>query len=333
MADAQLGTELLRDMFTDQPEFVLKNLITRWLDVVNGDNRIPAFQDTVTWDGNVGGRTSTGQATATDDPAATDDVSKEAKLPIAEATFKTTISILTTHMSQAARIAGPMGLRNLFGAKVRSARQTLKIALATALYSGDGAATSAGVVGLNTAVAATGAYAGLDQATYSGWASGVTATAGALSLEMLETAVQQLEETGIGNFDYVLMPSAIATKYRQLFTSDSYRRQVNDGTGFDINLSPSNLYFQGRPVLSDPYCPAGTVFVGGGAFLHSRVIGNVAEGLDQEDVTVFDPFLGMDVLIKPLPSNNSSAKKWGVSIYPQLQVHDRRSFHKLTGVT
>lgn len=225
----------------------------------------------IKWNADLGGATAIGE------PVTVDALNEQAntavapaKLPIGENRFRRTFGVLTTVMAEAAA-AGENELANVLAFAGKNSMRTISRSLAAALYNGTGNAASAGIFGLNgittpaVASKSTGSYAGISPATagYERWTNYVntSGTNRALTLDLLYKMSEEIYGGAtIGsnqNYDAVYMSPGMCTRYKLFFQSIS---QTNVSPNGIVDAGFSGLYFEGRPVYMDPYCPPNRIY-------------------------------------------------------------------------
>ncbi len=316
MSDILLPLDLLRLEIKEGLQTV-KNLQLPFLRYLAARGRMmDCYQRSVKWQATVQAATTSTSSTDADAAAADSDVTAPASLDCDAFRFEQTRNIKYQDMEEAMRY-GTAPLRQLMRTQISSAVDNLLIEISSKLFSGTGNQASGGIVGLATAAAATGSYAGIDQGTYSLWASPVNDGSGTprdLSRDLMRN-LDTAQFTVGGGYDLILVDPTISEKYEGLFdTGAGYQVQAQ---GADVlGTMGSNLFFKGRPLMRDKDCTSGvSYFVNtGNVEFHSRAF----EGTEREPTT------GINILVKELPSNNPNAAKMSVSAIVQLAVLSRR---------
>lgn len=201
----------------------------------------------------------------------------------------------------------------------------------TDLFNGTGTDGSGNptIIGFDTAVAASGTYAGISKATYSEWAGNVLAnggTARALTQDLLYN-LEQLIYTASGKTpSFIVCTPGVYRKYAGLF--EPLRRVESDGRGpLQYNSGAAELFWKGIPVIRDRVAPAGTLrmvsaedFVLRPLTIESNEDGVAqrAAGLSSTNGEQEKP-LGMAVDVIPL-ARTGSAQKFLVECYLQAAM-------------
>ncbi|MDZ8259458.1 phage major capsid protein [Nostoc sp. ChiQUE01b] len=268
-------------------------------------------QQVIKWNANVGGAGATGELTTASVSTFSDDDYVAAILPIGGARLRNSFQLQKEDIAQA-KAAGKGVLRDLFAADINSGVRTILEALSTKVYTGTGIAADGGVIGLVSAAAATGAYAGLDPASYSAWASYVN-TAGAnraLTADLMYATEVGIARKG-GNYTSIYCSPEIAVKYKNLFAAQlSITNQLPAG---QADISYTGLTFSGRPIIQDVYAPAGTLY-----FVDENEVAlySFAQNNSQDRQ-------GLQFSIGELPSDNPDAEKYVIYTKAQLQLKNR----------
>jgi len=186
------------------------------------------------------------------------------------------------------------------------------------------------ILGVLTALSATGSYAAIDRTTYPEWAGNVVANGGvarALALELLAKAEQGQYVASGRSCDMLLTTPGIKTKYEGIFTQ--IQRMVAGSTGPipRMDASSEDLYWRGRPLVRDKDMPQGNLVGLATSELELRVLPWVPVP-DMIPVTVRDLIssnggaiqrsLGAFVHVYPL-ARTGSAVKFVAEIYCQLR--------------
>jgi hypothetical protein len=201
------------------------------------------------------------------------------------------------------------------------------------LYNGSGANS---IIGLDSALATTGTYAGIAKATYPEWEGNVDTNSGtprALTkglLDALEAAV--FTASGMRSSIIVTTP-LVAVKYENLL--DAVTRQILEGGELapivrnmgapiaDMN-GFTGLHYKGIPVFRDKDCPAGT--------LHMLNLDTIEfQTLPQFKRSTATSFLarmladdkgrpaGVNARLEAL-AKTGDADKFSLKLYPQMKV-------------
>ncbi len=168
----------------------------------------------------------------------------------------------------AANVGNANALEDLVGERFIGSVTKIISTINADCFSGTGTdrAGNPTIVGLDTALAGSGAYANLDPATggYSGWTATVSGNGGAargLTLDLLATTEQGVF-TASGVEPALLVSSAgVHTKYEGLFTAA--QRYVSDGQGPipAYHGSTGRLFWRGKPLVRDRNNTPGVLYM------------------------------------------------------------------------
>lgn len=298
-----------------------------------------AGQTSLQWDVDLGGGVAAIEAvTANGSNTATDDV-KKAILPIGAYRIKHQFPISIIEMRQAANTA-PEVLQNLFKAQVERAIDHILRRLNLLIYSGTGSTGDAQVAGFSKICDNTYSYAGLDPVTYTEWTAIVNSnggTARSISRDLLYS-IDEAFHTRESMYSFLSMTPRIATKYKSLFDTTRPLEYLYEGEGTvpvaDVGLM--GLSYEGKPVIQDPQCTAGSVY-----FIDPLAI-EVASfdvmtgpqptsGFSQTPIAMASTnLLGININVAELPSNNSAARIFEIYCLPQLKVTQRKGIGLLS---
>lgn len=247
--------------------------------------------------------------------------------------YRSAFEITHLEINTAANNMGnPEALDDLFEERLRSAITKITSIINADVISGTGTDISGNptIVGILTACAATGTYAGISKATYPEWAGNVSANGGTprdLSLELLAQA-EQLGFVASGQSPELLITTpTLLTKYESLFTP--YQRVVNDGMSpiRAFQGSAERLAWRGRDVIRDKDMPAGTLLMVRPSGLELRVLPwapmpkNVQGDLRPLLSSTGNEAAALGALVNVYPlARTGSAIKFGVELYCQLKV-------------
>lgn len=156
--------------------------------------------------------------------------------------------------------SGESQVLDLLEAKIMQAENSLRERLNDDLYNGAASDTKE-ITGLETIVAASGSYAGINGSTYSWWTSRVNATAGTLTVAMMREAKNTANlGNGGSNVSIIVASQTLHQKYAGLLTatynmspSSSESKRLGDG-GF------AALEFEGVPVVFDQSCASDRMY-------------------------------------------------------------------------
>lgn len=226
----------------------------------------------VAWDVEFSGATAAAVAEGSDvqDAEYTGDVFVPATLAWGE--YRSAFRLTELEINVAASSIGtPSAIVDLFGERILGCTTKLASLFNADLYSGNGANGGGGsvpnIVGLSTAIAATGSYAGIYRTggtNYTEWMGNVLANSGtprALTVDLLETADQNIYTASGASFDWLLCSPGVYRKYASLFVPAT--RIVSDGRGVAPHgFGAAEYFFKGKPVYRDKDCTSGTLIMG-----------------------------------------------------------------------
>lgn len=168
-------------------------------------------------------------------------------------------------IAAANNIANATALEDMVGERFLGSVTKLISKINLDIFSGTGTSNGApSIIGLDTALATTGSYAGINKVSVTEWAGNVASNSGvgrALSLPVLAVA-EQLAFLASGMEPSVLVTTAaIHSKYEGLF--DSIRRVTDDGRGPipSYQGSTKNLYWRGNPIVRDRSATSGCLYM------------------------------------------------------------------------
>lgn len=267
---------------------------------------------------------------------ATDPVDK-AVLPWGQYRSAFKLSNLEINVA-AANMGNATALEDIAGERFLGSISKILDLIETDCFTGDGTDGSGNpnIIGLNTALSASGDYAGLAVGTYTEWAGNVSANSGtprALTMGLL-AASEQLAFTASGFEPDMLMTTAgVHTKYESLF--EAARRTVDNGQGPipSYQGSTGRLYWRGKPVVRNRVAPAGYIYMLNADELEFRVLpwAGVNDGIRVESRSAVSSngktmdAVGIPFHVYPL-ARTGSAVKFCVEVYCQLKVK-RRNAH------
>lgn len=239
-----------------------------------------------------------------------------------------------------AQSAGVSKLKNLFMNNITSGLLAIRRQLNTYIWSADGTAASAGIVGLSQVLANTAPYANINPTTYPLWVSVVNtnATARALTRALLYDFSQLLEEQEVYH-DALFCTPAMANKYNQLFDAvagiNSVARSVGEGM---VDLGYLQRAYNGAMLFTDPQMPTGQLV--GLNPNDIKLISLDLAGADQGQMQAMGlknnltsissaDVGGLQVNVALLPQSNPGLITFQLFVLPQLQVINRRSVQGL----
>lgn len=232
----------------------------------------------------------------------------------------------------AANIGNASALEDIVGERFIGAITKIVDLMQTDFYSGTGTDGSGNpnIVGLDSALAATGLYGGLNKSTYATWAGNVLAnggTARALTMGLLASSEQQTFVASGMEPDVLITTAGVHTKYEGLF--EATRRTVDSGQGpiQSYQGSSGRLFWRGKPVIRDKSATTGQIYMVSQDGIELRVLpwAAVPDGVmvvqkaavssngDQMEQ------IGIPFNCYPL-ARTGSAIKFVVEVYAQLKV-------------
>jgi hypothetical protein len=219
--------------------------------------------DPIAWDVEfTSTRAAASQADTAAAPTATKDIKERAVLSIGE--YVTTAGVTGRAASAAAASLNPIGVSgdsSLLASEVsKGVKQTAK-QMAADLYAATGSSSS--IVGMATAIDATGTYANLAQSTYSEWASTEqTGALAALSFEMIDTLFTAIYTTAGERPDFAVTTPTILSKLKTLYGPyQSYVSEIMVGGQTRKLMSGARaLNVEGLWCIEDPDCTASTIY-------------------------------------------------------------------------
>ncbi len=269
-------------------------------------------QQFIKWTVDVGGASATGESVTADITTFSEELYVPAFLPIAGARVSSSFQLSIQDIAQA-KSAGKGALRDLFASDVDSALRTIMQKLSTNIYVGDGTNAAGGIVGLQTAGAASGVYANIDPATYPLWVSYVNTNASnrALTSDLLYATDVAITRKG-GRYTAIYCSPELAVKYKQLFAAQlNITTQLPAG---QADLGYTGLAFSGRPIIQDINCPNNVLYFVDESEIYLYTL-NHETSQNRGGIQV-----GIDLLTG---HNNPNMKKYGVFTMPQLQLKNR----------
>lgn len=160
---------------------------------------------------------------------------------------------------------------SLLDSKFKIARRTLVKMFATQLFADGTGNGGKDLTGLAAAVSDSGTYGGISRSEYAWWKSRVDANSGtarALTLDMMLKMFINISE-GEDQPNLIVCDPKTWAVYHNLVqgkvTMNTDEVQEMASWGFNT------LEFRGKPVVEDPYCPAGTMFFLNLRYLQLRV--------------------------------------------------------------
>jgi hypothetical protein len=202
------------------------------------------------------------------------DINVPAILPWAH--YRSSFAISETEFDAAMSSAGvPAALQDLFGDRIlgagaQIARKIESDALTGTGVDGSGNPTLIGLYG--GALVNTGAYAGINTATYSEWASNISANGGTtrpLTFDLLGQVDSNIFTASSLQWDAIMSSAGVLRKFEDLFTTSAQGGPVirmNDNArrpGYGAGLAndeqgqPVDAWYKGMPLYRNPVNPAG----------------------------------------------------------------------------
>lgn len=310
------------------------------LDVLNMPmlQRLPKFrtaQKSLNWNANVGGATAVGEAVTADVTTYSSDQIRPAALPIGIHRIRSSFQIPRGSMAQAAA-HGEGELKNLLALSLKGASREIMQTVAGALYTGTGVAGNGGIVGLGAIHAtvlankSTDAYAGIDpdDAGNALWTNYVNPLDAALTQGVMFDVAEEILEGNVtgtkGNYTAIYCRPSTATKYKKLFAAEASIQQPPYGVA---DLGYSSLSFEGRPIIQDPYCPAGVMYFVNepelSLYSFADQVTLQAENVPEQIVSIF---------LVPMPSTNPEMVNFAAYLKPQLKIERRSAVAVITGI-
>ena len=205
------------------------------------------------------------------------------------ATYRSSFQISEQEVDMARSSLGTAdALMNVFGERILGCSQQLARAIETDCLTGTGVDSNGNptIVGIfGGALSASGAYGGLNPATYSEWGSNVLANGGTLrtlSPDLMAQADGLIYTASTLPWNVMLSSVGVARRYESMFTTGAYQgtqqslvRMMDNGTSpqygmgipNDGQMQWSDLYYKGKRVVRDPVSPANKI-----AFLNTDLI-------------------------------------------------------------
>ena len=193
------------------------------------------------------------------------------------ATYRTSFKVTEQEIDAARKSAGtPSALRDIFGARILSAGAILADQIERDALTGTGVDSNGNptIIGIyGGALAASGAYGGLNVATYPEWAGNVLSNGGtlrSLTPDLMEQADANIFTNSSQPWNLIMSSAGVVRKYTAMFTQGPPGTnlplvRMNDNAGRPVyGLSPSidqsgqldAVYFKGRRVLRNRVNPA-----------------------------------------------------------------------------
>jgi hypothetical protein len=235
-----------------------------------------------------------------------------------------------------AKARGTGALKKLFQFHVNSGILAIRKQINNYIWNADGTAGYGGFVGMTKVLDPTAVYANIDPATYTNWVPIVNTSGSARNLTKslfytLETAMEVNEVM----YNSIVMNPTTAQKYRELFDTTAGAYQIhNVESRTNVDLATGGLYWNGIPILTDRFCPAGQVvfFDSGSLELMSFDLSDADQGVLAKyglkdnfngGIGVAD-LGGLQINVALLPQTNPGVLEFQMFVIPQLKVANRR---------
>jgi hypothetical protein len=245
---------------------------------------------------------------------------------------------------QNAKAAGVGKLKNLFGQNVSSGILALRRQLNTYLWTADGTAANAGIVGINSILNNALPYANINPATYPQWQAVVNtnATARALTRNILYDFSRVLDEQEVYH-DALFCTPSMAQTYNVLFDNVAGINSVMEASNeTQVDLGFHKRAYNGVPLITDPQMTAGqlvginpldvTLYCMDLADSDSGQLDNLSLKNNLNSIASADVG-GMTINVALLPQNNPALITFQMFVIPQLKVHNRRSIQGILNLT
>lgn len=258
------------------------------------------------------------------------------------ALYRTAFALSDSEIKKAALSNGSAeALIDILGDRVFTKAARLASKINKDLFTGTGTNGGgfANIIGLYTAAAASGSYAGIDPGTYTEWKSvvlGNGGTARALTVGLLDQAEEQLFAQCGRSPNFIMTASGVRRSYSNLF--EQVRRVVSDGMGsLRMNAGASEYFYAGVPVQRDKDAPAGKLIMGVSDFMGIEFLPPL--GMDKDTVIAKQKMLqgttgkpgerttgtSIPFEITPLAKTGNSVK-FMLSVELQFKIRRRNAF-------
>jgi hypothetical protein len=188
--------------------------------------------------------------------------------------YRTSFQVSETEVDAAATSVGTASaLIDLFGERILNASAVLAQRIENDALVGTGvdASGNPALIGIyGGALTATGAYGGINAATYPEWASNVVSNGGtprALTADLLEQGDQDIFTASSLPWNAVMTSAGVLRKYIGLFTNPTAPMiRMNDGAGqpayglstaLNAQSQQIDAFFKGKPLIRNPLNPTG----------------------------------------------------------------------------
>lgn len=252
-----------------------------------------------------------------------------------------TVSLVDMKNAQA---AGVGKLKNLFKQNLTAGMLAIRRQLNTYLWTADGTAASAGVVGMSQVLDNSKPYANIDPAVYTQWKAitQTSATPRALTRNLLYDFSRTMEEQEVYHEALFCAPS-MAQTYNQLFDNVAGINSVMGRTDSSkVDLGFNSRAYNGVPLITDPQMPLGQM-VGINTSDIDLISMDLADA-DQGQIAALGlknnlssissaEVGGLCVNVALLPQSNPGLISFQILVLPQLRVHNRRSVQAILNLT
>lgn len=338
---AKLNLAVLNSVFSD----LLTQEINRSTTFLGLLSKFPERKSNIQWGVGMGGTTATGVAITGSAPAASQDATLPAQLPISAASIQSTFTLNLKEIEESKEQVTNEELRNLLEAQMRNAVEEIATTLNKKLYDGTGAIADGGLIGLS--IAASGQdYAGISSASYplwtvsevDAWDVGATGTDKRQALKtdfMLELDRRIRYRPGV--YDLILTTPKVVEQYKKVFeTNRSYQILTFDGGRVPlVDLGFNVAGYMGRPIIDDVFCSR-TRNATTEAAIISALGTSVDEGvmyfLKKDDLRFYSTPVagafannGVYTLMRQLAQTSLYVDNFVVGCIPQLQLTTRKN--------
>ena len=259
-----------------------KRLIKAWNRQALTTSMIPVVSDggagdakQVAWDVEFSGATAASFAEGSD--VAPSEYNQDPVVPatVSWGQYRAPFKISNLEINMASRsIANAAQLGNTVGLRLESSISKMLSVINKDFFVGTGTDSSGNptLVGLQSALASTGSYAGISKSTYPEWSGLVLANGGVLrplTFDLLANLEQLIFIASGQEPDAIITTAGVARKYEGLF--ETTRQLPNMGgssvpgyqgsTSGGVTGPRTNLYWRGKPVIRDRDCPANQLYM------------------------------------------------------------------------
>lgn len=299
----------------------------------------------VAWDAQFSGASAAVFADGAD--ASTYDSDVDVPATLSWGLYRSSFNVSGFAQAAASSSQTPEDLLDLVMDKADGSAAKLLSVINGAIFSGDG--TSNAILGLNTGLAATGTYAGIDRGTYTEWAANVNANSGTarpLTKELMDTMEKTIAKASGVSPNCIITTYEVGLKYEGLFDSAAkYQGSPTDLAvlaGVDQSTAVPeamvrNLlgFYKGIPVFRDKDCTAGTMYFLNLNEVKLRFLPKVKSMTSviasPQALKGNDKDSGLFATLESL-AHTGDADKFSVLIYPQLQIRKRNAHGKLSDI-